>query len=79
MTITKRKLITLLKSQNVKAEIRGVGENWEVELPNEFNYRKFRKALREYGVLIFGGYKTGYGAWVMRPNYVIDEFEGFCG
>lgn len=62
--ITKSKVVKLMNQHGIKGEVRGAGRNFEVELPNEFNKKKFGKHVAK-----LGGYKTGYGGWVLRPNY----------
>lgn len=62
--LTKSKVERLMKANGIKGEVRGRGRDFEVEVPNEHNKTKLRKA----GVVL-GGYRTGYGAWVLRPGY----------
>lgn len=63
-TLTKRQVVAAMKTAGVKGEVRGAGRNWEVELANERTMRKFQK-----NVTSVGGYRTGYGAWILQPNY----------
>jgi len=46
------------------AEIRGRGEEAEIEIQDE---REAERFMLETGL---GGYRTGYGAWVLRGGYV---------
>ena len=57
-----RKLMT---DNNVAGEVSGAGNKWSVELANDAALRKFRKHVTKEG----GGYKCGWGGWVMTPQY----------
>lgn len=48
----------------ISGELRGTGANWEVELPDEKAMRLFCKKVAPAG-----GYRTGYGAWILSANY----------
>lgn len=63
-TLTKSKVEKLMRDNGVRGEVRGRGRDFEVELPNEHNKKKFGKHVAK-----LGGYKTGYGGWVLRPGY----------
>jgi hypothetical protein len=59
--------VTAAKARKLFAglgEVRGSGQDWEVEVPNEAARRKAHKLLPG-----LGGYKTGYGAWVLRLGH----------
>jgi len=61
---SKSQVQKLLQDKGIPGEVRGSGANWEVELPDEKAQKAFSKLVP--GV---GGYKTGYGAWIMKPGY----------
>jgi hypothetical protein len=63
-TITKTQAKKLMEKNGVEGTLTGRGAEWEVELPNEKAKRAFTKHVGK-----FGGFKTGYGGWVLRPNY----------
>jgi hypothetical protein len=63
-TSTKRQIVAAMKKAGIVGVVTGAGRNWEVELPNEETATKFMKTICSVG-----GYQTGYGAWVLRPNY----------
>lgn len=66
---TKVQIKKILADNKIKGELSGRGLNWEVELPNEFNHRKFSTAFRKQGFVGVGGFKTGCGTWILRPGY----------
>jgi len=70
--MTKTQIIKALATHGISAEVTGAGQNWEVELPNEEAKDLFFEKIAEANV---GGYKTGYGAWVLRPGYKSDPFD----
>lgn len=45
-------------------EVRGKGREWELEVPDEAARKKAHRLCSG-----LGGYKTGYGAWVLMPRY----------
>lgn len=62
-TLTKRQVASILKRENITAELRGAGKNWEIELVG--------KAVKQFEKFVLaGGFKTGYGAWILSPGYV---------
>jgi hypothetical protein len=72
-SFTKVQVQKLLKQHGIEGKVSGSGSNWEVELPNEKAKDAFFKVLpRGAGV---GGYRTGYGGWVLRPGYKVDEVD----
>ena len=62
--MTKTQVIKAMKAAGIKGEVRGRGEAWEVTLDND-------KVMRAFGrkVANAGGFKTGWGGWILRPNY----------
>jgi hypothetical protein len=63
--MNKAQLKKLIKKAGVKKyEIRGGGGSLEIEVS-----ARDSKKLRKAG-LPWGGYKTGYGAWVLHAPYV---------
>lgn len=63
--MTKTQIIKLMaKVGIVPVEVRGRGVAWEVVLQDD----KAREAFEE-NVCKVGGYSTGWGGWVLRPNY----------
>lgn len=62
--LTKRQVLKSMQLAGIEGEVRGSGQNWEVELPNEKALKAFHEKVAKVG-----GYKTGYGAWVLSPNY----------
>lgn len=49
-------------------ELGGRGKDWEIECPDEGVMKLVSKALQKARIP-WGGYRTGYGAWVMREEY----------
>ena len=64
-SMTKRQVVAAMKKASIEGEVTGSGQAWEVELADE----ETMNAVQEK-VVKAGGYKTGYGAWVLRPGYV---------
>jgi hypothetical protein len=62
-----RQMKALLLKLGIQGEVSGRGANWEVEVPDEKAKKKLEKAL-PLGVGL-GGYRTGYGGWVLSPSY----------
>lgn len=63
--MTKTQVTKAMKTHGISGEVTGKGQDWEVELPTEEAKDAFRQLVCQVG-----GFKTGYGAWVLRPNYV---------
>jgi hypothetical protein len=61
---SKMQVKKLMAKHGIQGELRGAGKAWEVELPDEAAKNKFQ---REVGPT--GGYKTGYGGWVLKPGH----------
>jgi hypothetical protein len=49
---------------NIGGKISGAGDNWEVEVDDEQTMKKFVKKVTPCG-----GFRTGYGSWILSPNY----------
>jgi len=65
--LTLQKLKKLMTQHGIPGKFSGSGSRWEVEVPDEKAKNKlFRVLPKDAGI---GGYKTGYGAWVLRPGY----------
>jgi hypothetical protein len=63
--MTATQVRNLMTKHNVAGEVTGAGRKWSVELANDAALRKFRKHVTKE----VGGYKCGYGAWVMSPQH----------
>ena len=59
---------SLMQKYNVPGKVSGRGDNWEVELPDEKAKELFERTVGKV-VGNVSGYRTGYGGWVLRPNY----------
>ncbi len=54
-----------LKTAGIEpVQIHGRGTSLEVELKDGKDARKFQKQVAGWG-----GFKTGYNGWILRPNY----------
>jgi len=62
--LTKRQVVSAMRKAGIVGEVRGRGSAWEVELPDERAKNAFQKHVTRVG-----GFKTGYGAWILRPGY----------
>lgn len=70
----RRNLATAIAAIGLKAEITGAGRTLEIELADDQDFDVFKDQ-----VAAWGGYKTGYGAWVLRPNYTMRGPDvGYC-
>ena len=69
-SITLRKAKSILKSARLleKVKLGGRGRDWEIECPDERIQEEVSKAFKAEGITL-GGYRTGYGAWVLRQGY----------
>ena len=63
--MTKQQVIKAMQTANIKGEVTGKGSDWEVELADDKTMNSFTKKVASVG-----GFKTGYGAWILRPGYV---------
>lgn len=70
--MTKMQVAKKMQEASITGELSGRGQNWEVELPNEKAKRKFQKL-----VCNVGGFRCGYGGWVLRPGYTCDGLD-YC-
>jgi hypothetical protein len=68
MNLTKRQIQNIVTENEISAEVRGAGKNWEIELTDDAQHERFCKAV-ETVADNFGGFRTGYGAWILRPGY----------
>lgn len=63
-SLSTRQLNMLKRKLNLPGEVSGRGTDWELEVPNEKV-----KALWEKHIPGLGGYRTGYGGWVLSQGY----------
>jgi hypothetical protein len=69
-TLTKMQVKKLMADNGIVGELTGAGKNWGVELPNDAAKNKFfRKVCK------VGGFRCGWGGWVLRPNYRTDGLD----
>ncbi len=61
----KHEVVKAMKAIGLLGTVTGKGESWEVELPDVASMREFRAK-----VAAAGGYRTGYGSYVLRPGYM---------
>jgi hypothetical protein len=52
-----------IAASGIPGEVRGRGRSWEIELPTD------EDALAFEPIATVGGFRTGYGAWILRPGY----------
>ena len=62
--LSKTKVAKMMKAAGIEGELRGKGTNWEVEVANEETMNDFFAK-----VVKAGGYRTGYGSWVLQGEY----------
>lgn len=62
--LTVRAVQTLQRKHRLPGEIRGRGRDWEWEVADEREMKLVSKVLPD-----LGGYRTGWGAWILRPGY----------
>lgn len=72
--MTKTQIKKAMTAAGIDGELTGRGEQWEIELADEETADLFREKV----CADVGGYKTGYGAWVLRPDYKVDAFDFCC-
>lgn len=70
MPITKRQVIARMRKHNIPGEVSGRGQAWQVELPDESAMDRFREHVASVG-----GYRCGWGGWVLRPGYQVDNVD----
>lgn len=63
-TMTKSQVVKAMAQHGIQGQVRGAGRDWEVELPSEEEKADFQANVAEVG-----GFKTGYGSWILRPGY----------
>ncbi len=64
-TFTKSTIAKALKAAGIQAEVTGRGADFEVVLQNDRDCRAFQRKVCK-----MGGYRTGWGGWHLKPNYV---------
>lgn len=60
--MTKRQVLKAMAAANIVGRVSGSGEAWEVEVLDEATKELFAAKVAQVG-----GYKTGWGGWVLRP------------
>ena len=68
--LTKMQVKKLMAEHKIEGELKGAGKNWEVELPNDAAERKFQRKVCKAG-----GYRCGWGGWVLRASYQTDGLD----
>jgi len=64
--LTKSSVAKAMKAAGIVGEFSGAGSSFEVELADDEAHEAFCAKVTN----ALGGYRTGYGAWVLRPGYV---------
>jgi hypothetical protein len=65
MTIRKSNIEALAAKHKISIlSTEGCGRTLEVEVATEKDMRKFHKHVASWG-----GYKTGYGSWILQASY----------
>lgn len=62
--LTRRQVTNLMKKHRLPGAVGGRGTSWKIEVKNEAEKRKVEKVFKH-----LGGYMTGYGGWVLSPDY----------
>ena len=62
---TKRQLMSVQQKHGLPGKVDGRGDRWTLEVKNDRDKKAWEKALG----LSLGGYVTGYGSWMLSPNY----------
>ena len=62
--MTKAQVSKLMSAAGITGNVTGTGQDWEVELPSDSMKQRFRRSVCK-----LGGFKTGYGSWILRPGY----------
>lgn len=76
MTIKNRPALVkaLAEAKIVPYEISGAGRTLQVTLNNERDAKRFAKKVAPWG-----GFRTGWGGWILRANYVSrDDGLSYC-
>jgi len=71
--MTKQQVKKAMTAAGITGELTGAGESWEVELPDEAAFDLFRQKVCQAG-----GYRTGYGSYVLRPGYKTSDLDACC-
>ena len=71
--MTKREVLRRMAAAGITGEVTGKADAWEVELPDDAAKDVFLAKVCDAG-----GYRTGYGAWVLRPGYKVSSLEGLA-
>lgn len=72
---TKRQIKSLMLRNKVPGSLSGRGEAWEVELPDDKAKKMFERLVEKPLGISVGGYRTGFGGWVLRPGYKTDGLD----
>ena len=62
--MTKTQVSKLMVAAGITGNVTGAGQDWEVELASDSMKQRFRRSVCK-----LGGFKTGYGSWILRPGY----------
>ena len=62
--MTKTQIKKAMEAANITGDLTGKGAEWEVELPTDAAKNKFKRLVCKAG-----GFQTGYGSWILRPDY----------
>lgn len=62
--MTKMQIKKAMAAANITGDLTGSGESWEVELMTETAVNRFTRLVCKAG-----GHRTGYGSWILRPDY----------
>ena len=70
--MTKHEVEAKMKAAGVQGEITGRrnGMDWQVEFTDELQMWNFRNQVAR-----IGGFKTGYGTWILCPLYAADDLK----
>lgn len=60
----KRELKAAMTKTGIAGDVRGTNNDWEVELTDEETKDAFQSSIAD-----LGGFRTGSGSWILRPNY----------
>ena len=63
--MTKTQVSKLMSAAGITGNLTGTRQDWEVELSSDSMKQRFRRSVCK-----LGGFKTGYGSWILRPNYI---------
>ncbi len=68
--LTASQIRRLLAAANVAVTVTGKGREWEIETKDEKEANKVRRVVR------IGGYRCGWGGWVLQPGYAVSAYAG---